>query len=460
MPLVIVSGFPSCGKTTFANELAAHLRNNGVHKVKVVNEESENVNKRDGYNDAANEKKTRGALKSAVDHALDTECVVIVDSMNYIKGYRYELFCIARSLRTPHCCVWVESDDKCAEQWNEERKLGALGDAAGYTAEMLTELRRRFEPPTEKNRWDSPLFRVNMTPKDDQLNNMYANISSMGDVGVGVGEVAAQVSALSISKIPDGATSVFRCTEANTAIASTTAATATDPAARSVSVTAAPKTSWKPKAKPIAASTTTAGTGSEVGSGSWIENASSSASVATSASTAARTMQSSSFRASNSAATASAGADQAQTADSASSSSSSLWFSGARRVIESSEGLGLNMSREDVMTQIHQHLLSTPLSAPNSATISVPKVEADLLYELDRTSQNITQRIITHQKENVEGTPLVFAEHDRTLALHRHVGLVELQRHRRQFVKANSAVPPKNAAAAGSLYIDFLALHL
>ena len=75
-----------------------------------------------GYKEAFEEKKTRGSLKSAVDHVLDAECFVILDSMNYIKGYRYELFCISRSLRTPHCCVWVESDESIAYDWNAARK--------------------------------------------------------------------------------------------------------------------------------------------------------------------------------------------------------------------------------------------------------------------------------------------------------------------------------------------------
>ena len=38
--------------------------------------------------DAASEKRTRGALKAAADRALIKDRIVIVDSLNYIKGYR------------------------------------------------------------------------------------------------------------------------------------------------------------------------------------------------------------------------------------------------------------------------------------------------------------------------------------------------------------------------------------
>ena len=85
MPLVIISGFPCCGKTTFTHRLVESLNAEGISKIKVINEESERIPKFDGYHDTPQEKKTRGALKSAVDHALDAECVVILDSMNYIK---------------------------------------------------------------------------------------------------------------------------------------------------------------------------------------------------------------------------------------------------------------------------------------------------------------------------------------------------------------------------------------
>lgn len=55
--------------------------------------------------DAAAEKITRGGLKSGVNHALNAKTLVILDSLNYIKGFRYELYCSARSEGTQHCVV-------------------------------------------------------------------------------------------------------------------------------------------------------------------------------------------------------------------------------------------------------------------------------------------------------------------------------------------------------------------
>jgi len=121
MPLIIITGKPCTGKTCFAESLVAHLKETGKTNVELINEESLNISKKDGYKSSFAEKGTRGALKGASDHKLNTECFVIVDSLNYIKGYRYELYCTARTFRTPHCVVWVGCNDNVSTQWNEER---------------------------------------------------------------------------------------------------------------------------------------------------------------------------------------------------------------------------------------------------------------------------------------------------------------------------------------------------
>ena len=161
MPLVIVCGLPCSGKTTYSQQLRDYLLEKGCKHVKIVNEEGEQILKAAGYADSLSEKSTRGLLKSAVDHALGADCVVIVDSLNYIKGFRYELHCIARTLRMPQCTVWVQADVAAARPWNSAR-LEVAGD--GFPEAIFEELCRRFEAPLEKNRWDTPLFLVDMSP--------------------------------------------------------------------------------------------------------------------------------------------------------------------------------------------------------------------------------------------------------------------------------------------------------
>ena len=59
---------------------------------------------------------TRGGIKSAVERNLDKNTVVILDSMNYIKGFRYEIDCIAKAQQTTKCLLFCHTElDKCVE---------------------------------------------------------------------------------------------------------------------------------------------------------------------------------------------------------------------------------------------------------------------------------------------------------------------------------------------------------
>lgn len=120
MPLITLCGFPCVGKTTFASQLATHIEHSLQKSCVIVNEEALHINKPNHYKSATQEKILRQNLKSAVEHALNADTIVIFDSCNYIKGYRYELYCIARSQRTPHCVVQVSVDNVIANEWNQD----------------------------------------------------------------------------------------------------------------------------------------------------------------------------------------------------------------------------------------------------------------------------------------------------------------------------------------------------
>lgn len=115
------------------------------------------------------------------------------------------------------------------------------------------------------------------------------------------------------------------------------------------------------------------------------------------------------------------------------SSSGALSFSGSTIKHDGVKG----MNFDDAANAVIQYFQSANAPTMNLSTISVPHAQADLLYELDRISQSISQSIVAHQREFLEGTPIIFSEYNRTMGLHRIVGLSELQRYRRQFVNAN-----------------------
>lgn len=99
--------------------------------------------------------------------------IVILDSGNYIKGWRYQLYCEAKAVRTPHCVVHVGTPVSQARGVNDERLAGRRdgedgeGEADGvreehkpYSSECWENLVYRYEEPNAMARWDSPLFTV------------------------------------------------------------------------------------------------------------------------------------------------------------------------------------------------------------------------------------------------------------------------------------------------------------
>ncbi|OBT66194.1 hypothetical protein VE03_05138 [Pseudogymnoascus sp. 23342-1-I1] len=57
----------------------------------------------------ASEKDARARVYAEVKRHLSANDLVICDAAggNYIKGWRYQLYCEAKALRTPHCIVHV-----------------------------------------------------------------------------------------------------------------------------------------------------------------------------------------------------------------------------------------------------------------------------------------------------------------------------------------------------------------
>lgn len=161
MPCLVLTGHPASGKSTLARLLVEAAQQHGLTPV-VIDEDTAcpDVRRPQRYASSADEKKTRAAVKSALDRALGqatSTTLLIVDSLNYIKGFRYELHCLSKAAGQQHGVVWADNELHVEQAWNRLRR-----DA--YTEQQLLELVQRYEPPDERNRWDAPLFRVDMRP--------------------------------------------------------------------------------------------------------------------------------------------------------------------------------------------------------------------------------------------------------------------------------------------------------
>jgi protein KTI12 len=143
MPLVVMVGGPSSGKTQIALKIKDFLEKEKGKDVILINEEYLKVIKEECYKDTTSEKIHRAKLKSEVEKHLDDKSVVILDSLNYIKGYRYELFCLVRNFKTRHCLVHSKLDLETCMKYN------SFSNA--YSESLLKDLYSRMEEPNSSS---------------------------------------------------------------------------------------------------------------------------------------------------------------------------------------------------------------------------------------------------------------------------------------------------------------------
>lgn len=170
-------------------------------KVHLINDQTLGVS-RTVYHTARAEKDARAEEYSAVKRVLSSDDIVIADGLNYIKGFRYQLYCEAKAVHTPSCVVssfpvlrWHDVGltipevhvgtpaDKCREI--NKQLLADKEKDGGYEEEDFENLIFRYEEPNGMTRWDSPLFTVldeDETPPIDQI--WEAMVGSDGQVKV------------------------------------------------------------------------------------------------------------------------------------------------------------------------------------------------------------------------------------------------------------------------------------
>ncbi|CAF2258788.1 unnamed protein product [Brassica napus] len=158
MALVVICGQPCSGKSIAAVTLAESLKESDTKQsVRIIDEASFHLDRNQNYANMPSEKNLRGKLRSDVDRSVSRGDIVIVDSLNSIKGYRYELWCIACAAGIRYCVVYCDVDEDHCREWNKERS--DRGEAS-YDDGVFEDLVRRFERPERRNRWDSPLFEL------------------------------------------------------------------------------------------------------------------------------------------------------------------------------------------------------------------------------------------------------------------------------------------------------------
>lgn len=177
MPLILFTGYPCSGKTTKARELIALLQekidntpalSNKKYTITYHTDESLGINHND-YITSQDERKLRSEIISAVKRDISKNNIVIVDSLNYIKGFRYQLHCEVKNSSTTFCLIHIMCPVKTIHEWNKN-------SINSWDPELLNQLIQRYEEPQAQTRWDSPLFPVLST--QDSMKNYFEDISS------------------------------------------------------------------------------------------------------------------------------------------------------------------------------------------------------------------------------------------------------------------------------------------
>ncbi|KAL3107859.1 hypothetical protein niasHT_017091 [Heterodera trifolii] len=159
MPLLLVTGFPSCGKSAICERILAFFADQnpgGELQLHIVSDRTNESNFSPLiYGDPKKEKQLRSALRAKVQRLLHRKSLVICDSTNHIKGYRYELFCLAKNTQTRYAVLHCKASPATCKWLNGQRT-----DNERYPDEILSNLFNQFETPDQKNRWDAPLFEI------------------------------------------------------------------------------------------------------------------------------------------------------------------------------------------------------------------------------------------------------------------------------------------------------------
>lgn len=180
MPLILFTGYPCSGKTTIANELISILKEK-LLKDETLSKKNYNVIyhsdqslgiRHSDYISSKDEKKLRSEIISAVKRDLSKNNIVIVDSLNYIKGFRYQLHCEVKNTATTYCLIQTMCPIETIHKWNHN------DNHSPWDPELLTQLIQRYEEPNSQSRWDSPLFPI-LTTQDtikDQIDDIFTAI--------------------------------------------------------------------------------------------------------------------------------------------------------------------------------------------------------------------------------------------------------------------------------------------
>jgi hypothetical protein len=173
MPLILISGYPSSGKTHRSHQLITSLRaliacsahpSHARLSVVHINDQTLSI-PREAYREAKTEKQARAEFSSAIKRALGKDAIVVADGLGYIKGWRYQMYCEAKAAGTTCCVVSMPATSfphrvKGGDGWRARSASwlkGRVGEARelGAMSRERREERKLINPPVGPHRYSA-----------------------------------------------------------------------------------------------------------------------------------------------------------------------------------------------------------------------------------------------------------------------------------------------------------------
>lgn len=134
---------PKSASTSHSSLSTPSSSSTPISELLLINYESLLLTRSAFYASAQSEKAGRSAVRASVERHLTSSRVLLVDYINDIKGFRYELWCRARELATTYCVVYCDVPrDRCVE-WNRLRPAEEQYSDAVYDSHRTHRRARR-----------------------------------------------------------------------------------------------------------------------------------------------------------------------------------------------------------------------------------------------------------------------------------------------------------------------------
>lgn len=154
--LVCLTGLPSAGKSTLANELKKEiLEQNPNKKVQIIDPDIIRTKLTGDTFDPAKEETVRQKNLKQIKESLEDGYIVISDDLNYYSSMRHDLREVAESVNVPFFIIYVSTPLKTCLKWNKKRGFPIPN-------KVIHKINEKFDD-FDKYKWDTPDIVVDLS---------------------------------------------------------------------------------------------------------------------------------------------------------------------------------------------------------------------------------------------------------------------------------------------------------